>query len=154
MHNAPAVSYPAGRSRLAGAVMLAAWLAGVAGLAMWASQVQAAAAAFAAVWCAAVAVGGIAWRGWLRSPVGTLTWDGESWSWSAGAITQAGMPEVALDAQRLLLLRWNAPAGRTSWLWLERAGLPARWDDLRRAVYSRASPQALPGAQRPGEAKP
>ncbi len=32
---------------------------------------------------------------------------------------------------------------RPRWLWLERAGRAERWEDLRRAVYSRARPQAL-----------
>jgi hypothetical protein len=154
MHNAPAVSYPAGRSRLAGVGMFVAWLAGATGVAFWGLQVQVASSVIAAACAAAAAVGGAAWRGWLRSPVGTLAWDGESWTWSAGSKTQAGTPEVALDAQRLLLLRWSGAAGSVKWLWLERAGSPARWDDLRRAVYSRASPQALPGAQHAGEAKP
>jgi hypothetical protein len=154
MHNAPAVSYPAGRSSLAGAVTLAAWLAGAAGVAVWVAQVRAAPGiVFAA--CAATAVlGALAWRGWWLSPVGTLAWDGESWTWSTGRETQAGQPEVALDAQRILLLRWRGPARRATWLWLDRARLPARWDDLRRAVYSRAGPRALPGAQHPGPAKP
>jgi len=154
MHNAPAVSYPAGRSPLAGAVMLGAWLISAAGIALWIVQVRASLPVIAAACAATAACGAVAWLGWLRSPVGMLAWDGESWTWSTRDEMQAGSPEVALDAQRIVLLRWQGPAGRASWLWLERAGVPARWDDLRRAVYSRASPRALPGAQHPGEAKP
>jgi toxin CptA len=58
-----------------------------------------------------------------------------------------------LDLQRLLLLRWHGAAGGVQWLWAERARHPDRWDALRRAVYSRATPDALQGAKPPA-AKP
>lgn len=153
MHNAPAVSYPAGRCASAGAALAAIWLAGAAGIVLWAVQARIAPAAFAIACAALLTSGGWAARAWLRSPVGTLSWDGQGWSWTGDAGAQAGRPELALDAQRILLLRWQGPGG-TQWLWLERGALPARWDDLRRAVYSRARPEAPPGAQPPGEAKP
>jgi toxin CptA len=53
----------------------------------------------------------------------------------------AGRVQVSLDLQQCVLLRWSA--GRTPhWLWLERRQRPERWDDLRRAVYSRARMEA------------
>jgi hypothetical protein len=153
MHNAPSVSYPAGRCASAGAAIAVIWSAGAAGIVLWSMQARVAPAALAAACLMLLAGGALAWRAWLRSPVGTLSWDGQGWSWVADTGAQAGTPELALDGQRVLLLRWQG-AGRAQWLWLERSALPARWDDLRRAVYSRARPEALPGAQPPGEAKP
>lgn len=154
MHNAPAVSYPAGRCASAGAALAAIWLAGAAGIVLWAAQARVAPMAFAIACAALLAGGGWAGRAWLRSPVGTLSWDGQGWTWAAAEGAQAaGTPELALDAQRILLLRWQGP-GRAQWLWLQRRTLPARWDDLRRAVYSRARPETPPGARPPGEAKP
>lgn len=139
MHDAPAVSYPAGRSFVAGATMFLAWAAGCAGLVAWRVQAQATPVAFAAAAAVLMAGGIFAWRAWLRSPRGMLSWDGLGWTWAGASAAQPGAPEVALDAQRLMLLRWRGGAGAAQWLWLERRAQPARWDDLRRAVYSRAS---------------
>ena len=139
MHNAPAVSYPVGRSSFALAAMTVAWLAGAAGIALWSLQSQVRSAAAIAAVGVLLAAGLVALRTWLRSPRGTLSWDGLGWTWTTTADAQAGQPEVALDTQRVLLLRWDG-ARRPEWLWLERAAQPARWNDLRRAVYSRASP--------------
>jgi toxin CptA len=151
MHSAPSVSYPVGRSRLGATLMLGAWVLGAGAAAWWWAQVQ------PATWRAMAAAGlllasGVAagWS-WACTPRSTLAWDGDSWSWS-GQQDASGTLEVVLDLQRLLLVRWRSPAG-AGWLWLERPALPARWDDLRRAVYSRAGPEAPPGAQSP-RAKP
>lgn len=54
---------------------------------------------------------------------------------------------VALDLQGCVLLRWRAGRGAVGWLWLDRASAPARWDDLRRAVYSRAIVDAPPSSR-------
>jgi toxin CptA len=140
MHNAPAVSYPVGRSSFAGRLMILAWSFAVAGLVAWQMQVQASPVALALAVAILIASGASALRSWLRSPEGTLAWDGLGWTWSIDSGAQAGTPDVALDAQRVLLLRWLGGSGKPKWLWLERASRPARWDDLRRAVYSRASP--------------
>jgi toxin CptA len=139
MHNAPAVSYPVGRSPFALAAMTLAWLAGAVGIALWAVQAQVASASVVAASAVLAACGLIALRSWLRSPRGTIAWDGLCWTWTIASEAQSGTPEVALDAQRVLLLRCNG-GRRAQWLWLERGAQPARWNDLRRAVYSRASP--------------
>ncbi|MCM2252139.1 MAG: hypothetical protein NDJ19_07250 [Ramlibacter sp.] len=99
----------------------------------------------------ALAAAFAAWR-WWHSAQGTLSWDGESWTWSGGRLAQAGAVEVGIDLQRSLLLRWTS-GRQTQWFWLDRSRAAERWDELRRAVYSRARPQALPGA-RPSAAKP
>jgi len=152
MHGAPSVSYPVGRSRFAGLALLAAWSAGAAGVVAWRLQVEASAAA---VWVAVAAVlvpGAIALRSWWRSPTGALAWSGTDWSWTDGRAAETGTPEPVLDFQRWMLLRWSAGTA-SRWLWLERAARPAAWDDMRRAVYSRASPKVRRSSPE-GEARP
>jgi toxin CptA len=142
MHSAPSVSYPVGRSPFAAGLLLGAWLLGVAAVGLWSFQMRAPGWQLGASLLMLLLTGLCAAWNWLWAPQGVLSWDGQSWSWSASAPAQEGMPEVGLDFQRWLLLRWSgAPASR--WLWLERARQPERWEDLRRAVYSRAKPQAL-----------
>ncbi len=161
MHNAPAVTYPVGRSPFAGMLLLVVCLLGAGALALWMarSRTSIVVSAFAAgCWLVAT---GAAFLGWWRSSSGWLSWNGEHWLWaSAGdrsapalhspalADVQAGELAASLDAQAVLLVRWRAP-GTVRWLWLERSRAPARWDDLRRAVYSRARVDALPGLAPP-----
>jgi toxin CptA len=152
MHHAPSVSYPVGRSRFAGALLLVAWLLGAAACLAWRlgsppDRVRAAAAAIAVAVSGSVA----AWR-WWRMPAGVLSWDQEQWRWLGVSAAGGAAPHVSLDLQHWLLLRWCSPAGST-WLWLERASRPGHWADFRRAVYSRARPEALPKAA-PSGAKP
>ena len=151
MHGAPSVIYPVGRSRFAGVALLMAWTAGAAGLLAWRVQVDARAFTVFVASAAVLLPGVAALWGWLRSPTGTLAWDGTGWTWTAGpATSEAGVPEVVLDFQRWILVRWSGEGSR--WLWLERTDR-APWASLRRAVYSRARP----GTQRSvpkGEAPP
>ncbi|HUR87818.1 MAG TPA: hypothetical protein VMZ74_01900 [Ramlibacter sp.] len=136
MHGAPSVSYPVGRSRFALGVLASAWLAGVAGLIAWRVQVPATPLQVLVAVAAVLVPGAFALRSWLRSPRGMLSWTGDDWTFSAGA-TESGSPGAVLDAQRVMLVRWSS-GKMTRWLWLERGTQPSRWDDLRRAVYSRA----------------
>lgn len=149
MRNAPSVSYPVGRS-----VFYAGLLAGCGSLSL-----------ALVIWVAPsvgwqTAVGGsilwIAWAllafaSWLRAPVGRLRWDAlamhpgallqspGAWSWQSAAY-QDGVPllkvERVQDLQRWILLRLHNPDGARSWVWVERARYPAKWDDLRRAVVA------------------
>ncbi len=86
-----------------------------------------------------VGAGFAALYGWKNSPVGQLAWDGQVWRWE-GPGYQVGVAEydlsATLDFQNLLLLRIENQAHAALWLWAERRALPARWLDLRRAVYS------------------
>ncbi|MGZ5195681.1 MAG: hypothetical protein ACXWB8_09600 [Ramlibacter sp.] len=140
-----------GRSRFAGALLLCAWLLGAVACVAWrlaspASGLRSAAAATALVLAAGIG----AWH-WWRMPAGTLTWDHEQWSWRGADMAAGAALQVSLDLQHWMLLRWRS--GRlSSWLWLERASRPEQWSDLRRAVYSRARPEAPPTA-RPSAAK-
>ena len=148
MHGAPSVSYPVGRSLFGAGILLAAWTFGSASCAWWwwsgASGWRLGAALIA------VAATGImaAWW-WRRQPEGLLGWDGGAWTWAGDGrdLHEVGI-HVEIDLQAMLLLRWHAQAG-SGWFWLERRSLPQRWDALRRAVYSRANPAALPGAEPP-----
>ena len=141
MHGAPSVSYPVGRSRFAAGILAAAWLLGCAAALLW--WTHAPDRWRMAMMLAALAVTGAAaaWS-WRHQRRGILEWDGTAWSWSGHTGATAGQIAVALDLQHTLLVRWTA-AGVSRWLWLARADRGDRWDDLRRAVYSRARPQAL-----------
>src|SRR5512140_189487 len=146
MHNAPSVSYPVGRSLLAGGLAAALWLLGVLVTVQWVSQSQGSgwrlAAAVIVLAVAALAAG---WS-WWTMPGGTLAWDGQSWTWTCAAGTYPGVVEVCLDLQHCLLLHFRRQSA-ASWIWLERGQCAERWDDLRRAVYCRARPQTPPEAK-------
>lgn len=145
MHAAPSVSYPVGRSRAVLAALALGWAAGLSAASLWTLQADAPgwrqALAFAAVLVAGAAAG----FGWLRSPTGRLAWDGGGWRWQE----EGGRPEIALDLQSRMLLRWRSEAGAVRWLAPERDAAPAHWDALRRAVYSPASTDAPHGATPP-----
>lgn len=147
MHNAPSVNYPAGRSRLAGLILAGIWLLGCAAAGIWQAHhpdLWRTAMMLAALWAAGAFAG---WQ-WWRAPRGMLAWDGENWTWSGRPGQCVASLGVALDLQRALLLRWSV--GRLScWVWLDGEADALRWEDLRRAVYSRARPKALQQATRP-----
>ncbi|MES2975020.1 MAG: hypothetical protein V4757_15505 [Pseudomonadota bacterium] len=141
MHSAPTVIFPAGRSRFAGTLALLLWLAGLGVVLMWVLQPG----EFG--WRQAVGLGGVALagvlalRGWLAMPAGDLSWTGQHWVWSSGGLQAQGVVTPQLDVQHCLLLRFHGAKGTQGaprWLWLERRSRVERWDDLRRAVYSRA----------------
>jgi len=145
MHGAPSVSYPVGRSRFALGALAAVWLCGLAMALLWTLQADAPgwrqALAFGAVGVGGLAAG----RAWLRSPSGQLAWDGGGWCWEQ----EVGHPEITLDLQSRMLLRWRSDAGAVRWLMPQRNAAPAHWDALRRAVYSPASTDAPHGATPP-----
>jgi toxin CptA len=138
MHSAPSVSYPVGRCRFAGALMLAAWCAGAVALAAWAWQLPSSGARQALGACVLAVVGAAAALSWRRQATGLLAWDGTLWRWADGSGERTGRIAIALDLQAWLLLRWQGEASGGLWLWLERGREPQAWDSLRRAVYSRA----------------
>ena len=152
MHAAPSVNYPVGRSAFA--LALSGVLAALGALAAAAWTLQSAQAGWrqALAFAAVAACGTAALVAWWRSPAGTLHWDGAGWSWEdgqGGGVPHPGHPEIALDLQNRLVLRWQEEAGRVRWLWLERARAPAHWEALRRAVYSRASTPVPPAGEPP-----
>ena len=151
MHGPPSVTYPVGRSAFAGRAGAVLVLAGLAACAAWAWQAPAGWRQIVAL-AAVLACGAVAAAAWWRSPAGVLQWDGSGWNWEEGGRVVAGRPGLALDLQGRLLLHWRPCAGRSRWLWLERASDASHWDALRRAVYSRASTQ-VPAAGKPPAAE-
>ncbi len=147
MHSAPSVTYPVGRSRFAGLLAASLWLAGVAVTALWSHQAPSLDWRHGLALAVVLGSGMVAARSWWAAAEGELRWDGQHWWWSASGESLAGVVTVALDLQGRMLLCWcgePAPsAGLRQWLWLERGRQPERWDDLRRAVYSRARTDAL-----------
>lgn len=148
MRSAPSVNYPVGRSRYAERLLLTIWILG-------------ACCAIAVCWrfdgsywresasmLSVAATGVLARIGSLRSAaVASLSFDGRYWTvWGRRIPGKSGKSRasVAVDLQSLLLVRVAEPGGPRHWLWLERRAMPARWRDLRRALYSRApAPDSL-----------
>ena len=138
MHSAPAVSYPVGRSRLHGWLVLGLGLGACLTGVLWLRQIDAVGWRqwlFAAVLLGASGTTAMAWR---RSAQGILRWDGQTWHWTgAVALTQAVL-RVHLDGQFFLLLSLRSDTGKRLWLWPERRLDVTRWSALRQAVFSRA----------------
>lgn len=151
MHSAPSVSYPVGRSAFAGRLLACLGLLGLSAAAAWTLQSGFGWRQFAA-FLAVLASGTLAAGGWRRSPRGVLSWDGTAWGWEQGGLRRPGRPELALDLQSRLLLRWRPDEGRAHWFWLEQASDASHWHALRRAVYSRAS-APVPAAGKPPAAE-
>ncbi|MES2787224.1 MAG: hypothetical protein V4684_17290 [Pseudomonadota bacterium] len=141
MHSAPSVTYPVGRSRFAGVAVLVLWLLGAATVCGWWLQAQAPGWRTLAALIVVVGSGVLAAMTLGRSHIGSISWDGEKWKLPPLEQQADGAIEVALDLQRWILLQAKTGAG-SQWLWVERSAKPERWDDMRRAVYSRARPQA------------
>ncbi|MEO8656356.1 MAG: hypothetical protein ABI409_19695, partial [Ramlibacter sp.] len=113
MHNAPSVSYPVGRSLLAGGIVAALWLLGVLVTAQWMLQPQVSGwRPVLAVAVLALGAAAAGWNWWIM-PRGTLAWDRQSWTWTAAGVTDLGAVEVCLDLQQCLLLHFRSqPASR------------------------------------------
>lgn len=144
----PAVSYPLRRSVVPGVLLVAALCWGLGVLIGWMLQGLREAGALVviafALWCATAAA---ASHWWWRQCCGSLRWDGCYWHLddTRGADRSQALsaaPEVILDLQSHLWVRISPVGLRSLWLWLERSRQPERWMDLRRAVYSRATPGA------------
>jgi hypothetical protein len=140
-HHAPSVSYPVGRSSWVRALLGGVWLlAGGVTLQWW----QVAAAGDPGPWlglAAWLASGLGLWIGWQRTPMGLLVWNAGLWAWESRAYPGqviVGAPEVLLDLQHLLLVRMTNSDGASWMLWLDATREPARWLDLRRALYAPA----------------
>ena len=153
MHDAPSVTYPVGRSHWGAGIALTLWLAGLVLTVLWSAQPQVTWWRLGAAWTAVAVGGAVAALAWWRTPAGAFAWDGAAWTWSpAGGVPVTGQFRLSLDLQHALLVRWH-DEGAGRWFWLERQRRREAWDDLRRAVYSRARPEALPPAEPPA-AKP
>lgn len=92
---------------------------------------------------------GLAWMAWAarserHQPSGLLRFSGApgqgaAWRWASDGADEGlalHAVEAALDLQSRMLLRLKGAAGAPAWVWVERAGAPADWLALRRAVAS------------------
>lgn len=141
MHSAPSVNFPVGRSRVAGRGLWLLWCGGAA------SAMAASLAGHVLGWRTLVLIstvlcaGAVLRRFLVDRAVSIrelLHFDGHGWSLSRATAFGEGRVEVCLDFQVLMLLNLSEPGCSRRWMWLERAADPQRWQDLRRAVYSRA----------------
>ena len=168
MHNAPAVSFPVGRSRFQACCLLGVWVAGAAVCMYWASVMDVVGWRHALALMMPVAAGAAAWWSWRRRASGRLHWDGQCW-WldiavagqpaaasasapggGAGAATVAGIEtgvsdlSLHLDLQGFLLLKLRLVDRTVRWLWLDRGADLAHWQALRRAVHANVENAASP----------
>ncbi|CAN7283889.1 hypothetical protein LJR084_001478 [Variovorax sp. LjRoot84] len=146
MHDAPSVSYPVGRSRNADRLLSIIWACGACCAAAACYRLDDPDWRIGLLALSVVGAGAAAWRSTLRRTAFTeLSFDGRHWSLADSAGLRAGV-KVALDFQSSLLLCLTEARRMRRWVWLDRSTLPERWQDLRRAVYSRA-PLAGPVAE-------
>jgi len=145
MHNAPAVSYPVGRSYFHAALVACVVVASAAILLVWTVQSDAWLARHTVAWLVWLLCLFFAALGWWRSPQGVLRFTGDSWQWVDPAQTQQVTLVVQLDWQQTLLVRTSDAQSRVRWLWLARSRQPQRWLDLRRAVFARQHDSRVDG---------
>ena len=137
MHSAPAVSYPVGRSRFQGWLVLVLGVGACMTGVLWLRQVDAVGWRqwlFAGVLLGACGAAAVAWR---RCAQGILRWDGQAWHWTGADASVPVLLTVHLDGQSVLLLGVRPDTGKRLWLWPERRLDAAHWNALRRAVFSR-----------------
>ena len=154
MRSAPSVVYPVGRCAFYARLLLFLGVLGLLNLWVWwqgqiaplhAAEGSGAFLVGLGLW---IAWAVFAWRSWWRSPEGQLQWDAQAageddqaraggWRWRSDAyrdgVSLRGV-ELVLDLQGLALLRLRNRDAASSWIWVERARSPARWNDLRRAL--------------------
>ncbi len=148
MHRAPSVTYPVEGSRLLGGLLAVLFLAGVAAGVMVGQRTPLDGWQGVAVGVVTLLAGLGAGFFWRTLPQGELRWDGHRWE-GPGAATRPTGVRVHLDLQRHLLVRLQGAGDTGPWLWLSAASRPERWDDVRRAVYSRAMTEATQDGANP-----
>ena len=155
MHNAPAVSFPVGRSHIQVWFLSLAWLAGAAACGYWGSVTDGTGWRHGLALAAPVGAGVMAWWSWARVKRqigGTLRWDGSCWRLEmpaaaramAPASTSALIPTLALagdlavhlDFQSFMLLSLRLQSGGVRWMWLHQSTDLVLWQALRRAVHT------------------
>ena len=163
MHNAPAVSFPVGRSRFQAWVLGVGWLTGAAVCAYWGSVTDALGWRHGLALATLLGAGAAACAGWQRQVRGSLHWDGVCWrlemaalaprlasmSAATSAPTSAltGDLAVHLDFQGFLLLSMRLENGGVRWLWLDPCAELTHWQAFRRAVHSSAAGKLRQGGR-------
>jgi toxin CptA len=151
MHNAPAVSYPVGRSRFQLFFLSTISVLGLSAAVTWIVQAQTPDWRQGVMLSGAVLTGLSAIWQWRHTPVGQLSWQGSSWDWVVSGDTEQVQLAVVVDLQIAMLLMLRANGAIDRWLWVQRDASPVRWWALRRAVYQRlrADQDPLRDASRP-----
>ncbi len=151
MHNAPAVSYPVGRSRFQGILIALSTLSGIAVGIVWHQQANAGGWREWLFITSLASASIVALLVWQRMPGGRLLWDGQAWSWTSADTSSFGVMAVHLDLQSWLVLSLRTDAGVRIWLWPQRSTDAMHWSALRQAVFSgRARSQTLSAGSAPG----
>lgn len=137
MHQAPAVRYPLGPSRFLARLLVTFALGGVVCV-LWAAWWHPSPGPLwlgLAAWLPLSVWAGVSW--WRHQAVGELCWDGQNWQIACADGDLGGTLRVQLDLQGYLWIEWRTlGTGQAEWIWLERQRYPARWADLRRAVFA------------------
>lgn len=141
MQNAPAVSFPVGRSMVAARGMAFLWALGVFSAAYLAATTSQPSRTLAIAWVLGLGTGLAALIHWRKLPNGFLRWDRNVWQFAPsktgiGEPVTLGEVSVCLDLQSILLANFQAPSGRRYWFWLERKADMAQWRILRRAIFA------------------
>lgn len=150
-HAAPAMSYTAEPSWLAGVAMAVLWLGAATVTLIWATLAAGQAAVLLGLIGLLLSALAMA-RYWRASPRGQLLWDGAMWLWRSRAYpagTEVECPEIVLDAQILFVVRMRNRAGASWVLCLQAQSDRRAWLDLRRALYARA-PVSAQAVDAPG----
>lgn len=138
MYNAPAVSYPVGRSRILRVITWTLLLLTLGVLAVWCRQAPRLA------WPQGLGVGlwllgvVLAARDDAAPPQGHLSWDGQDWQWASAGQSWTVAVRPQMDGQRFMVLALGGAQPAPDWLWLESAQDPVHWDALRRAVWAQS----------------
>lgn len=142
MHNAPAVSFPVGRSHFQGAFVGSISACGALAVSAWSLQVDTLGwrqALAAGLWLTTSMI--VGWS-WWQTATSSLSWDGFAWHWTEGERSVVKLPELVLDLQFAVLLRLRGAddSDDVAWVWLDRVSNASRWMALRRAIFSAVKP--------------
>ncbi len=155
MTDAPAVSYPVGRTPTLAIMLALLWLAGLLPAAVIVRQ-QDGLGVFA-IGLGLLAAGAALSAFWRGQRARLLRWDGACWGLREGALestSDEARVAVHLDLQRVLLLSYRDPQrARRSWLWAQASSDPQRWHLLRCALYSSAKSVARSESEAGAEAE-
>lgn len=136
MNRAPAVSFPATRSRWhLRCIVVLLVSAGVVAVAFALKQPRSGWAILTIASTLLIAFF-FALNSWHHSVVGQLRWDGRCWHWSGFSEPSVCDLMARMDWQSGMLVTLKSKDQPTVWLWLDAPSDAANWNRLRRAVYS------------------
>jgi hypothetical protein len=138
MHSAPAVTYPVGRSRFHGCLLLFICVTVLLLGLIWQHQDNSDGWRLGLYTLTGLSTGVAAVWAWYRTPCLDLRWDGQIWNSTVREVSTSGYLSLHFDLQFCMLLSLRSDDGNRVWLWPERSRDPAHWNALRRAVYSHA----------------